>query len=117
MYRLWILSSLALILVGVTASAQTRTAQTAPAQPGAGTQEKSQPKVAETEPLTSGSVFQFTMDGSYLGVFVEEVTPERMKDLGLAQERGAIVMKVVKDSPAEKAGFKENDVIVTFNGR
>jgi S1-C subfamily serine protease len=40
-----------------------------------------------------------------------------MKELGLAEERGAVVMKVVDNSPAQKAGFKENDVIVAFNGR
>src|SRR5262249_25110503 len=53
----------------------------------------------------------------YLGVYLEEVTSERTKELGLTEERGAIVMKVVADSPAEKAGLKENDVIVSFNGR
>jgi serine protease Do len=56
-------------------------------------------------------------EGSYLGVFLEEVTAERMKELNLSEERGAIVMKVVEGSPAEKAGLKENDVIVSFNGR
>lgn len=55
--------------------------------------------------------------GGYLGVYLEEVTPERSKELGLKEERGAVVMKVVGDSPAEKAGLKENDVIVSFNGR
>ncbi|HKV40544.1 MAG TPA: PDZ domain-containing protein [Blastocatellia bacterium] len=55
--------------------------------------------------------------GSYMGVFLEEVTPQRMKTLGLTEERGAILMKVVKDSPAEQAGLKENDVIVSFNGQ
>jgi serine protease Do len=55
--------------------------------------------------------------GGYLGVYLEEVTAERMKELGLKEERGAVVMKVVGDSPAEKSGLKENDVIVSFNGR
>src|SRR5262245_53757285 len=55
--------------------------------------------------------------GGYLGVYLEEVTPERAKELKLGEERGAIVMKVVADSPADKAGLKENDVIVSFNGR
>ena len=54
---------------------------------------------------------------SYLGVYLEEVTPERAKELKLGEERGAIVMKVVGGSPAEKAGLKENDVIVSFNAR
>jgi len=61
-------------------------------------------------PLIAGS-------GSYLGVYLEEVTSERVKSLGLSEERGAIVYKVVEGSPAEKAGLKENDVIVSFNGR
>ena len=61
--------------------------------------------------------FDLTGDGGYLGVYLEEVTPERTKELGLKEERGAIVMKVVADSPADKSGLKENDVIVSFNGR
>lgn len=60
---------------------------------------------------------QATGEGSYLGVYLEEVTPDRMKELGLAEERGAIVMKVVEGSPAAKAGLKENDVVVSFNGQ
>lgn len=56
-------------------------------------------------------------EGGYLGVYLEEVTPERTKELGLKEERGAIVMKVIAESPAEKSGLKENDVIVSFNGR
>jgi S1-C subfamily serine protease len=56
-------------------------------------------------------------ESGYLGVYLEEVTSERTKELGLTEERGAVVMKVVADSPAAKAGLKENDVIVSFNGR
>jgi serine protease Do len=107
MYRLWLFSVLALILVGVTASGQT-----------ASTAQAEQDKAAKAEDSAlTGSVIQFSLDGSYLGVFVEEVTPNRMKELGLSQERGAVIMKVVKDSPAEKAGLRENDVIISFNGR
>jgi membrane-associated protease RseP (regulator of RpoE activity) len=54
---------------------------------------------------------------TYLGVYLEEVTSDRARELKLSDERGAIVMKVVEGSPAEKAGLKENDVIVSFNGR
>src|SRR5215470_872553 len=107
MYRLGFLGLLALISLGVMASAQT-----------ASTVQAEQDKAAKAEDSDwAGSVIQFNLDGSYLGVFVDEVTTDRMKELGLSQERGAVIMKVVKDSPAEKAGFKENDVIVTFNGR
>jgi membrane-associated protease RseP (regulator of RpoE activity) len=66
------------------------------------------------------SLFSFPLnlgEGSYLGVYLEEVTSERLRELGLKEERGAVVMKVVEASPASKAGLKENDVIVSFNGR
>jgi serine protease Do len=59
----------------------------------------------------------YSGEGGYLGVYLEEVTSDRTKELGLREERGAIVMKVVSGSPAEKSGLKENDVIVSFNGR
>jgi serine protease Do len=59
----------------------------------------------------------FIREGSSLGVYLEEVTPTRMKDLGVSEERGAVVMKVTENSPADKAGLKENDVIISFNGR
>jgi serine protease Do len=36
--------------------------------------------------------------------------------LGTATEKGAIVANVVEGSPAEKAGFKQGDVILTLNG-
>lgn len=69
--------------------------------------------------VDSPGLFAFDLggEGGYLGVYLEEVTPERTKELGLREERGAVVMKVVAGSPAEKAGLKENDVVVTFNGR
>ena len=128
MYRLGVLGLLALILVGVTASAQTASTAQFEQDKAAKFQDKAakaQDKAAKAEEKAAraedsawtGSVMQFNLDGSYLGVFVEEVTADRMKELGLSQERGAVIMKVVKDSPAEKAGLKENDVIVSFNGR
>ena len=63
------------------------------------------------------SLAQFGGSSSYLGVYLEEVTSDRAKELKLSEERGAVVMKVVEGSPADKAGIKENDVITSFNGR
>lgn len=54
--------------------------------------------------------------GSYLGVEVKEITNENFNEMGLTEVRGVGVSKVLKDSPAEKAGLQSGDVIVRFNG-
>jgi serine protease Do len=54
---------------------------------------------------------------SWLGVEAHEVTAETAKELKLPAERGVVVAGVTKDSPAEKAGLKENDVITEVNGQ
>jgi len=53
----------------------------------------------------------------WLGVGVTEVTAEKVKELKLPAERGALLGKVVPDSPAAKAGLKENDVVTEVNGQ
>ena len=52
----------------------------------------------------------------WLGVEIQEVTPELAQSFGLAKPEGALVANVEKDSPAAKAGIKRGDVIVKFNG-
>lgn len=55
--------------------------------------------------------------GSWLGVETMDVTAERTKELKLPAERGALIGKVAPDSPAAKAGLKENDVVTELNGQ
>lgn len=55
--------------------------------------------------------------GSYLGVGVAEIDSERAKALNLKEERGVEVRSVTPDGPASKAGVKENDVVLEFNGQ
>lgn len=54
--------------------------------------------------------------GSYLGVALDEVTPDTVSRLKLKAERGAVVIDVVADSPASKAGLQKDDVIVKWDG-
>ena len=56
------------------------------------------------------------MSGSYLGVQTIDVTKENYSRFGLPEVRGVAVDKVLKDSPAEKAGLQSGDVIVGFDG-
>jgi serine protease Do len=56
-------------------------------------------------------------EGSYLGIGTKDIGSDRAKALKLKEERGAEVTKVYEDSPAAKAGFKEGDVVMEFNGQ
>jgi serine protease Do len=57
-------------------------------------------------------------DGSgWLGVETHEVTADRAKELKLSSERGVVLGKIIPDSPAAKAGLKENDVVTEINGQ
>ena len=57
-------------------------------------------------------------DGSsWLGVETHEVTADKAKELKLSAERGVVLGKIVADSPAAKAGLKENDVVTEVNGQ
>jgi serine protease Do len=56
-------------------------------------------------------------EGAYLGVMLEEVDADDVEKLKLREERGTIVEKVLEGSPAEKAGLKENDVILSMSGQ
>lgn len=53
---------------------------------------------------------------SYLGVDTRDITPDRLGDLKLKEEKGVEVTMVDQDAPAGKAGLKEHDVILTVNG-
>ena len=60
--------------------------------------------------------FEGAPSRSYLGVGVADVSAERVQALKLKDDRGVEVIQVDQDAPAGKAGFKEHDVIVGFNG-
>jgi serine protease Do len=54
---------------------------------------------------------------SWLGVESQEVTSGKAKELKLPAERGVLLGRIVPDSPAAKAGLKDNDVITEINGQ
>src|SRR6266446_801782 len=54
--------------------------------------------------------------GSYLGVDISEISPDRVAALKLKDEHGVEITMVDRDAPAGKAGLKEHDVILEFNG-
>jgi serine protease Do len=51
----------------------------------------------------------------WLGVYIQEIDDKLAKTFGLDKAKGALVSKIIPNSPAEKARFKQGDVILKFN--
>ena len=60
---------------------------------------------------TSGKVSR-----GWLGVLIQDVTRELAESFNMDRPRGALVARVLPDSPAEKAGLQVGDVILAYNG-
>jgi serine protease Do len=67
-------------------------------------------------PAISSRVITIAPAGSYLGIGIQEITAERAKALKLRDEAGVEVTRVAPDSPADKAGLREGDVVLQYNG-
>lgn len=53
----------------------------------------------------------------WLGVSIQNLTPDLAESLGVAEVRGALVSEVMAGSPAEQAGIRRGDVILSYNGQ
>lgn len=53
----------------------------------------------------------------WLGVSIQELTPELSSQFGITETKGVLVSDVMDDSPAKKAGFERADVIVEYDGK
>jgi len=54
---------------------------------------------------------------SYLGVVMQDITPQLALTFGLPDVSGSIITQVAADSPAANAGLAAGDVVRTFNGK
>jgi serine protease Do len=53
----------------------------------------------------------------WLGVSIQELTPELSSQFGITETKGVLVSDVMDDSPAKKAGFERADVIIEYDGK
>ena len=58
-----------------------------------------------------------SVERGFLGVNIQDLTPELAKEFKLNEAKGALVAEVTAGSPAEKAGIKGGDLITSFNGK
>src|SRR5271165_3073477 len=69
---------------------------------------------AEAKPAFGGGTDPHS--GAYLGVGIEQVSSQTASSLKLSEASGALVTYVDQDGPAGRAGLRNNDVVVGFNG-
>ena len=71
---------------------------------------------SDEEPIRKAYSIAIGGSGSYMGVEIKEITKKNFAEMGLSEVKGVGISRVLKDSPAEKAGLQDGDVIVRFNG-
>jgi serine protease Do len=57
------------------------------------------------------------VERGWLGVHIQGLDEDLAKNLGLDEDKGALVAEVTPDSPAASAGFKQGDVILSYKGQ
>jgi hypothetical protein len=69
-----------------------------------------------TSTITKSTSFS-AKDRGWLGVSIKDLDYDMLDALGLKDKRGTMVINVHPDSPADKAGIKEDDIIIEFDGK
>ena len=79
---------------------------------------KERTKTSSKEKTNTETPGEETGNGKgYIGVYMQDLTSQVKKGLDLKVEKGVLVSGVEDDSPADKAGIEDGDVITRFNGK
>ena len=57
------------------------------------------------------------VERGWVGISIQELTPELAKSVGAETMKGALIADVVKGGPAEKAGLQKNDIVIAAGGK
>ncbi len=57
------------------------------------------------------------IERGWVGVSIQDLTPELVQKLGLPNSKGVYIAGVFQDSPADRTGLKEGDVIIAYQGK
>jgi serine protease Do len=58
-----------------------------------------------------------SVERGYLGVLIQDVDRDLAESFGMEQPHGALVSRIMADSPADSAGLQVGDIILAFNGQ
>lgn len=53
----------------------------------------------------------------FLGIYAQDLDPDLAEAFGLPKQSGAVISKILKDSPAEKAGLMTGDIVIKIDGK
>ena len=71
-----------------------------------------QAKVVANQLIAQGKITR-----GYLGIGIQDLTSDLAESFGIKQVKGILVTQVYDGSPADKAGFKQGDVVVAYDGK
>jgi len=111
--KLMVPTSVLTVMAGMSMAATNAAAQTPKAPPAPPAAQSPRPAPA---PKAYAYSFGTSGTGSYLGVDITDISSDRVGPLKLKDEHGVEITMVDRDGPAGKAGLKEHDVILDFNG-
>jgi serine protease Do len=57
------------------------------------------------------------VERGWLGVSIQDLTPELSEKFGVERGKGALIAEVMKGGPAEKAGMKRGDIVLVYRGK
>lgn len=52
-----------------------------------------------------------------LGILMQQLTPELAKSFNLKEAKGALIAQIEKNGPADKAGLRDGDIVIEYNGK
>jgi len=67
------------------------------------------------KPIIEQIINKGKVDRSWIGVGIQDLTPELAKSMGVKIDHGVVVNKIYPNSPAQKYGLKEGDIIIKCN--
>src|SRR5712691_2678031 len=67
--------------------------------------------------VTKALIAHGKVERAWLGVSVQDVTPEVAKSAGMEERKGALIAEVVKGGPAAQAGLRQGDVVIAYRDK